>query len=86
MQRRSPQLTAVLAALADGASHGMAIMQRTGLKSGTVYPILRRLEAAGWLVSRREVNDSELWRPARRTYQLTDRGLAEIQPPAQVAS
>ncbi|MGH3802500.1 MAG: hypothetical protein ACRDTD_20720, partial [Pseudonocardiaceae bacterium] len=29
--------------------YGFELMQRTGLASGTLYPILTRLEAAGWL-------------------------------------
>ncbi len=28
---------------------GVTIVDRTGLKTGTLYPILRRLEQAGWV-------------------------------------
>jgi PadR family transcriptional regulator, regulatory protein PadR len=37
----------VLQALLDGHHHGFDIMEVTGLPSGTVYPILRRLDAEG---------------------------------------
>ena len=37
--------TLVLQALLQGHHHGFDIMDATSLPSGTVYPILRRLEA-----------------------------------------
>ncbi|WP_406164039.1 PadR family transcriptional regulator [Streptomyces sp. NBC_00882] len=42
--------------MADSASEvfGLELVQETGYGAGTVYPILRRLEAAGWLLSREE--------------------------------
>ena len=41
----------VLQALARGFHHGFDIMDATGLPSGTVYPILRRLDREGLLAS-----------------------------------
>jgi DNA-binding PadR family transcriptional regulator len=41
----------VLQALANGFHHGFDIMDATGLPSGTVYPILRRLDREGLLAS-----------------------------------
>jgi DNA-binding PadR family transcriptional regulator len=37
----------VLAAIAGGTRHGFDIMEECDLPSGTVYPILARLEHAG---------------------------------------
>lgn len=71
MVRRSPQVKAVLAALHSGCTYGLAIMRHTGLASGTVYPILHRMETAGWVSGKRDVDASEPGRPARRTYELT---------------
>lgn len=71
MVRRSPQVKAVLAALTAGCTYGLAIMRHTGLKSGTVYPILRRMESAGWVSGKRQECATEPGRPARRTYELT---------------
>lgn len=55
---------------------GSDVHQRCGLASGTLYPILLRLEAAGWFVSRWESLDpSTAGRPRRRLYRLTPTGL-----------
>ena len=54
---------------------GSAISKRTAMLSGTIYPILMRLERAGWLDSKWEqVEPSEVGRPRRRIYQLTALG------------
>ena len=44
----------VLLAVSRGFRHGFDIMDASGLKSGTVYPILRRLEDAGIVRARWE--------------------------------
>ena len=46
--------TLVLQALLHGHHHGFDIMDATGLPSGTVYPILRRLDVEGHVRSRWE--------------------------------
>ena len=63
-------------AIGRGAEYGLEIMSRTRLSSGTVYPILRRLEAEGLVSSRREDLESATAarRPARRLHALTARG------------
>jgi DNA-binding PadR family transcriptional regulator len=68
--------TLVLHALANGSCHGFDVIDATGLASGTVYPILRRLEAEK-LVSARWENVSIArgeQRPPRRYYELTAAG------------
>ncbi len=68
----------VLEALARGHHHGFQIMDVTGLPSGTVYPLLRRLDREGLVSSRWEkpaVARREQ-RPPRRYYQLTGAGEA----------
>jgi DNA-binding PadR family transcriptional regulator len=66
----------VLHAVASGFRYGFDIMDASGLPSGTVYPILRRLEDAGMLRSRWEdvqtARDEQ--RPPRRYYQITGAG------------
>jgi PadR family transcriptional regulator PadR len=55
---------------------GADVQKRSGLASGTLYPILLRLEAAGWFVSRWETIDPvSAGRPRRRLYRLTPGGL-----------
>ncbi|HTC44310.1 MAG TPA: PadR family transcriptional regulator [Steroidobacteraceae bacterium] len=56
---------------------GADVQKRTTLASGTLYPILLRLESAGWFVSRWEaVDPAHVGRPRRRLYRLTPSGLA----------
>lgn len=56
---------------------GADVQKRSRLASGTLYPILLRLESAGWFVSRWETIDpSSVGRPRRRLYRLTPGGLA----------
>ena len=66
----------VLDALGRGSRHGFDILDATGLPSGTVYPILRRLEQDGLARSRWEaarVAQAEQ-RPPRRYYELSTGG------------
>jgi PadR family transcriptional regulator PadR len=66
---------------------GAEIGKATGTGSGTLYPLLLRLEGAGWLSSEWEMIDPhEAGRPRRRFYKLTALGqnkahhaLAELQ-------
>ena len=66
---------------------GADMSKATKVGSGTLYPMLARLEPAGWLTSEWEVIDpSEAGRPRRRFYRLTALGqnnaraaLAELQ-------
>jgi DNA-binding PadR family transcriptional regulator len=77
----SGQTLAVLAALAAmpaEARHGYQIAKETGLKSGTLYPILIRLADRG-LVSASWEAEQPSGRPRRHLYQLTPGGLAEAQ-------
>lgn len=70
----------VVDALARGFRHGFDILDATGLPSGTVYPILRRLERDGLAASRWEpARLAQLeQRPPRRYYELTRAGQALV--------
>jgi PadR family transcriptional regulator, regulatory protein PadR len=55
--------------------YGLELMDLAGLKSGTVYPILHRLAADGWLSAHQEDIDPAVERrPARRLYAITGVG------------
>jgi PadR family transcriptional regulator, regulatory protein PadR len=71
----------VMLAVSRGVCYGFDIMDASGLQSGTVYPILRRLEAAGMVRSRWEAagNARDEQRPPRRYYQITGVGLRELR-------
>ncbi|MGH7502056.1 MAG: PadR family transcriptional regulator [Longimicrobiales bacterium] len=66
----------VLTALACGHGYGFEIIDVTGLRAGTVYPILRRLEEDRLVKSSWErVARARLeGRPPRRNYRLTNAG------------
>lgn len=74
------QTALVLAALAAGRHHGFDIMDATDLPSGTVYPILRRLDDEGLVRSRweRDTVARREQRPQRRYYELTSAGEAKL--------
>jgi PadR family transcriptional regulator PadR len=59
---------------------GSEISRSTGLASGTLYPILFRLEEAGWLESEwEEVVPAVVKRPRRRLYRMTGLGEASAR-------
>jgi DNA-binding PadR family transcriptional regulator len=64
----------------DGDHYGLEMIKTTGLPSGTLYPILLRLERAGWVQSRWEdIDPVQARRPARRYYRLTTDGAAHAR-------
>ena len=67
---------AILQAVASGYLYGFDIIDITGMPGGTVYPALRRLQEAGYLVSRWEKQSiaQAQPRPARKYYDLTREG------------
>jgi DNA-binding MarR family transcriptional regulator len=65
----------VLIAAADDPPWGYRICEEAGLGSGTVYPILERLEEAGWIEGAWETGQPAS-RPRRRFYTLTSAGRA----------
>jgi PadR family transcriptional regulator, regulatory protein PadR len=77
--RMSLQTLRVLEAFLENPTErlsGADVHQRCGIASGTLYPILLRLESAGWFVSQWEsIDPSSAGRPRRRLYRLTSTGL-----------
>ena len=70
----------VLQALAQGYAYGFEIMRAAHLPSGTVYPLLRRLEAGKLVDSHWEDADRahDEGRPPRRYYEATAAGRAAL--------
>jgi DNA-binding PadR family transcriptional regulator len=81
MRKSSEQTLAVFGALLERPRvwrHGYDLSQETGLKSGTLYPVLMRLADRGFLES--QWAPSEIaGRPPRRLYRLTGEGLAHAR-------
>ncbi len=75
----TPQTMRLLEALLTNPTrewYGLELMELAGLQSGTVYPILHRLEAEGWLASTHErIDPRQEGRPRRRLYRLTGQGV-----------
>lgn len=80
LPRISPETLLVLERFLERPTdwrYGYELSQVTGLKSGTLYPILMRLEKcalleACWVATEEGV-------PPRHTYRLTPRGLALVR-------
>jgi DNA-binding PadR family transcriptional regulator len=75
----SRQTETLLRALLGGGPawrYGYDLSKETGLRSGTLYPILMRLEAQGWLETRWEAAPMP-GRPPRHLYRLTPLGGTE---------
>jgi DNA-binding PadR family transcriptional regulator len=60
--------------------YGLELMRESCMQSGTLYPILARLERAGWVTSAKEDIDPHVeGRPARRYYRLTPDGVVQAR-------
>jgi PadR family transcriptional regulator PadR len=56
--------------------YGYELMRLTGFPSGKLYPILARLQRAGWLIrEQEEIDPAAAGRPARRLYRLSPDGI-----------
>ena len=81
--RLTQQTLKVLGTLMSGQTRelsGAEIAKLSKLSSGTLYPILYRLEEFGWLDSCWEVGDpAMLGRPRRRYYRVTGEGAKRVQ-------
>lgn len=86
-RRYSAQTSAVLAAMYTTASdwhHGYDLAKDTGLKSGTLYPILIRLADRGLVESQWEA-EQPTGRPRRHLYRLTAQGEAAARSTSAAA-
>jgi PadR family transcriptional regulator PadR len=82
--RFSPQTFGLLEVLLEQPHawrYGYDLSRATGLKSGTLYPILIRLSERGWLETRWEVVADG--KPPRHMYKLTPDGLEHAKEEIQ---
>lgn len=81
--RRSPQTYRLLLEMLKRpqAEHfGLDLARSTGLASGTLYPILMRLEKMNWLTSDWEDIDPKVeGRPPRRYYKFDGNGVRNAE-------
>ena len=84
-----PTLKVLAALMADplGEHYGLELCRTAGLPGGTIYPVLARLEQAGWLISEWEdIDEHRAGRRRRRYYRLTDEGAQRAQHALQDAA
>jgi DNA-binding PadR family transcriptional regulator len=56
----------------DQPRYGFELMKLTGMASGSLYPMLARLEGAGWLTRGKEnIDPRAAGRPVRTNYAIT---------------
>jgi DNA-binding PadR family transcriptional regulator len=66
-------LLTILAEVGESWSHGYELCRLAGIKSGTLYPLLIRLESQGYLEAEWQ-SPTESGRPPRHAYRLTVAG------------
>lgn len=57
--------------------YGYELMQETGIKSGSLYPVLGRFERLGWISGQKEEPVGN--RPPRRVYTMNPDSVADAQ-------
>ena len=78
MSAKTLKVLAMLLSASNEELSGADIRRGTKLQSGTLYPILARLEGAGWLESRWETESSKkLGRGRKHFRRMTDLGRSE---------
>ncbi|HEX9964390.1 MAG TPA: PadR family transcriptional regulator [Allosphingosinicella sp.] len=86
LSRHARSLLEALLAAGGRWSYGYELASLTGIKSGTLYPLLIRLESQGWLEAEWQ-QPGAAGRPPRHAYRLTAAGqrlaLAGAESPAR---
>jgi PadR family transcriptional regulator PadR len=78
--RKTPAfLTVIEVLLHTDRPYGLEIIERTGLPSGTVYPLLARLESEGWVTSYWETTEGSSRGPRKRIYEITVTGAEQAR-------
>ena len=76
-ERVTKQLVRLLGVLTSDTHrewYGLELMEAAGLSSGTLYPLLHRLETDGWLERTREAS-SDVGGASRVMYRITGHGV-----------
>jgi PadR family transcriptional regulator PadR len=77
MRRTDPLIRVLAAFQAEGPHYGYRLAQKARVRGGALYPMLARLNAAGWIVDRWE--EQPVGRAARRYWTVTDSGRVEME-------
>jgi PadR family transcriptional regulator len=80
LSRSSAKVLKEFLATPNQEQYGFGLMKVTGVKSGSLYPILTRFEQLGWIESYEEqIDEREEGRPHRHLYRLTGMGRPAAQ-------
>lgn len=72
MTTQTLKVLSAMTADLDAEWYGLELSKSSGLKPGTIYPIMARLLKAGWVERRwEEIDPTAEGRPKRRLYRLT---------------
>lgn len=64
----------------DQPRYGFELMKLAGMASGSLYPMLARLERAGWLTRGKEdIDPRAAGRPARMHYRITGAAVGTVR-------
>jgi DNA-binding PadR family transcriptional regulator len=63
----------------DDQLYGLKIAKAIDRATGSVFPILARLEQFGWVISEWETTDPQVRGPRRRFYRLSPDGLSQAR-------
>lgn len=74
---KSTELVLKMLLKSDTPVWGLLLCKKTGLPSGTIYPMLSRLEGYGWVVA--SWDDATTSGPRRRLYSITADGRLAAQ-------
>ncbi len=80
LSQQTLSVLAVMAANPHAEHYGLEVARTAHLKSGSLYPILARLEQYGWITGVWEdIDSSKEGRRPRRLYRFTPEGLREAR-------
>jgi PadR family transcriptional regulator, regulatory protein PadR len=87
MKRTKPliKIAAVMMSNPDGKQWGYDLWRQSGVRSGVMYPILRRMLEDGWLEDGWEDPATTIGRPPRRYYTITTFGAGQLEQLAALA-
>lgn len=82
-RRPSPAALSILRIMLEdpqASYYGLDLAKQSGRPTGTLYPLLRKMERQGWLRSEVEpIDPSVEGRPRRIMYSLTSRGVEKAR-------
>lgn len=77
LSKNAARILALFLASPGRPLYGYELMQSTGIKSGSLYPVLGRFETLGWVTGQMEPSPGG--RPPRRVYKMVPESVDDAQ-------